>query len=43
MFLFALVENTNPVILKVLDTYFSSQPDPLTLSIVNSTLNTPIQ
>lgn len=43
MTLFALEENTNPVFQKALDTYFSSRPDPLTLSIVNSTLNTPIQ
>ena len=42
MSLFALTENTNPVFQKVLDTYFSGQPDPLTLSIINSTLNTPI-
>lgn len=43
MTLFALTKNTNPVFQKVLDTYFSGQPDPLTLSIVNPTLNTPIQ
>lgn len=43
MTLFALTDNTNPVFQKVLDTYFSGQPDPLTLSIINSTLNTSIQ
>lgn len=36
MSLFSLTENTNPVFQKVLDTYFSGQPDPLTLSIIKS-------
>lgn len=43
MSLFALTENTNPVFQNVLDAYFSGQPDPLTLSIINSTLNRSIQ
>lgn len=43
MSLFALTKNTNPVSKKVLDTYFSGQPDPLTLSIINATLNAPIE
>jgi len=39
MTLFALVENTNPVFQEVLNVYFTGQFDPLTLSIINSTLN----
>jgi uncharacterized protein (DUF1810 family) len=42
MTLFALAENTNPVFQEVLDVYFLGQLDPLSLSIINSTLDRPI-
>jgi uncharacterized protein (DUF1810 family) len=43
MTLFATAKNTNPVFKEVLDVYFFGKCDPLTLSIVNSTLNNPIE
>lgn len=36
--LFAKAKNTDPVFQQVLDAYFSGQPDPLTLSIINAAL-----
>ena len=43
MTLFASAKNTNPVFQEVLDVYFFGKFDPLTLTIVNSTLNSPIE
>ena len=39
MTLFSLAKNTNPVFQEVLDVYFSGKLDPLTSSIINSTLH----
>ncbi|WP_264552027.1 DUF1810 domain-containing protein [Flavobacterium sp. N2038] len=38
MTLFSMVENTNPVFQEILDAFFSGESDPLTLSIINSTI-----
>lgn len=38
MTLFSLVENTNPVFQEILDAFFSGESDPLTISIINSTI-----
>jgi uncharacterized protein (DUF1810 family) len=38
MTLFSIVENTNPVFQEILDAFFSGESDPLTLSIINSTI-----
>ena len=43
MTLFSKAKNTNPVFQEVLDVYFSAQLDPLTLSVINSTLNKSIE
>ncbi|MDR6845634.1 DUF1810 domain-containing protein [Flavobacterium granuli] len=43
MTLFASAKNTNLVFQEVLDAYFAGQFDPLTLSIINSKLNRPIE
>ena len=38
MTLFSLVENANPIFQEILDAFFSGETDPLTLSIINSTI-----
>ncbi len=38
MTLFSLVENTNPIFQEILEAFFSGECDPLTLSIINSTI-----
>ncbi|MBP4138878.1 DUF1810 domain-containing protein [Flavobacterium geliluteum] len=38
MTLFSLVDNTNPVFKEILEAFFSGEEDPLTLSIINSTI-----
>ena len=43
MTLFSLVENTNPVFKEILDAFFSGEEDPLTLSIINSTIKSSIE
>lgn len=43
MTLFFLLGNTNPVFQDVLDAFFSGELDPFTLSIINSTINKPIE
>lgn len=43
MTLFSLVENTNPIFQEVLEAFFSGESDPLTLSIINSTIKSSIE
>ena len=43
MTLFSLVENTNPVFQAILDAFFSGESDPLTISIINSTIKSAIE
>ena len=43
MTLFSLVENTNPVFKDVLDAFFSGESDPLTISIINSTIKSSVE
>jgi uncharacterized protein (DUF1810 family) len=43
MTLFSLVENTNPIFKEILDAFFSGEEDPLTLSIINSTIKSSIE
>ena len=43
MTLFTLIENSNPIFQEVLDTFFSGEQDPLTLSIINSIIKTSIE
>ena len=43
MTLFSLVENTNPVFQQILDAFFSGETDPLTLSIINSTIESTVE
>ena len=43
MTLFSLVENTNPVFKEVLEAFFSGESDPLTLSIINSTIKSSVE
>ena len=43
MTLFSLVENTNPVFQEVLEAFFSGESDPLTLSIINSSIKSSVQ
>jgi uncharacterized protein (DUF1810 family) len=38
MTLFSLVENANPVFQEILGAFFSGESDPLTISIINSTI-----
>ncbi|PAM95625.1 calpastatin [Flavobacterium sp. IR1] len=38
MTLFSLVENASPIFQEILDAFFSGESDPLTLSIINSTI-----
>ena len=38
MTLFSLVENTSPIFQEILDAFFSGETDPVTLSIINSTI-----
>ncbi|RED22195.1 uncharacterized protein (DUF1810 family) [Flavobacterium cutihirudinis] len=38
MTLFSMVENTNPIFQEILEAFFSGESDPLTLSIINSTI-----
>ncbi|MNE18903.1 hypothetical protein D3C80_1119630 [compost metagenome] len=38
MTLFSLVENANPIFQEILEAFFSGEKDPLTLSIINSTI-----
>ena len=38
MTLFSMTENTNPIFQEVLDAFFSGESDPLTISIINSTI-----
>jgi hypothetical protein len=33
-----MVENTNPVFQEILEAFFSGELDPLTISIINSTI-----
>jgi len=41
MTLFSSVENANPVFHGILEAFFSGETDPLTLSIINSTIKSP--
>ncbi|UTN06293.1 DUF1810 domain-containing protein [Flavobacterium bizetiae] len=43
MTLFSLVEKTNPVFQEVLDAFFSGESDPLTLSIINSSIKSSLE
>ncbi|MEN2400737.1 DUF1810 domain-containing protein [Flavobacterium sp. MC2016-06] len=43
MTLFFLVENTNPIFQNVLDAFFSGELDPLTMSIINSTIKSSVE
>ncbi|SNR52382.1 DUF1810 domain-containing protein [Flavobacterium sp. ov086] len=43
MTLFSLVENTNPVFQEILEAFFSGESDPLTLSIINSTIKSSVE
>lgn len=43
MTLFSLIENTDPIFQEVLDAFFPSETDSLTLSIINSTINKQIE
>lgn len=43
MTLFSLVENTNPVFQEVLEAFFSGESDPLTLSIINSSIKSSVE
>ncbi|MBF4486687.1 DUF1810 domain-containing protein [Flavobacterium sp. CSZ] len=43
MTLFSLVENTNPVFKEVLEAFFSGESDPLTLSIINSSIKSSLE
>ena len=38
MTLFSVVENANPIFQEILEAFFSGEKDPLTLSIINSTI-----
>jgi uncharacterized protein (DUF1810 family) len=38
MTLFSIAENTNPIFQEILDAFFSGESDPLTISIINSTI-----
>ena len=38
MTLFSMTENANPIFQEILDAFFSGETDPLTLSIINSTI-----
>ncbi|MBS7252362.1 DUF1810 domain-containing protein [Flavobacterium branchiicola] len=42
MTLFSMVENTNPVFQEILDAFFTGESDPLTLSIINSTIKSSV-
>ncbi|MFG4002919.1 DUF1810 domain-containing protein [Flavobacterium aquidurense] len=43
MTLFSLTENTNPVFQEVLEAFFSGESDPLTLSIINSSIKSSLE
>lgn len=43
MTLFSLVENTNSVFQSVLEAFFSGESDPLTLSIINSSIKSSLE
>ena len=43
MTLFAQVENTNPIFQEVLNVFFSGEQDPLTISIINSLIQSPAE
>ncbi|MFH6994684.1 DUF1810 domain-containing protein [Flavobacterium sp. FlaQc-48] len=43
MTLFSMVENTNPIFQEVLEAFFSGELDPLTISIINSTIKSSIE
>ncbi|MCC9063500.1 DUF1810 domain-containing protein [Flavobacterium piscisymbiosum] len=43
MTLFSLVENTNSVFQEVLEAFFSGESDPLTLSIINSSIKSSLE
>lgn len=43
MTLFSLVEKTNPVFQEVLEAFFSGESDPLTLSIINSSIKSSLE
>ncbi|MEP6804479.1 MAG: DUF1810 domain-containing protein [Flavobacterium sp.] len=43
MTLFSLAENTNPVFQEVLEAFFSGESDPLTLSIINSSIKSSVE
>jgi len=36
--LFSMTENTNPIFQEILDAFFSGEKDPITVSIINSTI-----
>lgn len=38
MTLFSMTENTNPIFQEILDAFFSGEKDPITVSIINSTI-----
>ncbi|MFH7017208.1 DUF1810 domain-containing protein [Flavobacterium sp. FlaQc-47] len=43
MTLFSLTENTNPVFQEVLEAFFSGESDPVTLSIINSSIKSSLE
>lgn len=43
MTLFSLVENANPVFQEILNAFFSGESDPLTISIINSTIKSSVE
>ncbi|HSD06367.1 DUF1810 domain-containing protein [Flavobacterium sp.] len=43
MTLFSQIENTDPIFQEILNTFFSGETDPLTLSIINSTSKNSIE
>lgn len=43
MTLFSMAENTNPIFQEVLEAFFSGESDPLTISIINSTIKSSVE
>ncbi|PIF60124.1 DUF1810 domain-containing protein [Flavobacterium sp. 2] len=43
MTLFSMTENTNPIFQEILDAFFSGESDPLTISIINSTIKSSVE
>lgn len=43
MTLFSMTENANPIFQEILDAFFSGESDPLTISIINSTIKSSVE